>query len=214
MQREIEEIESRLKELKEAFLGSAGDGAEISWLGLVGAPTRSLLEQAHCADLIITGPASLKDSVRTVDTGALILSAGRPVLVTSQKADPLVAGRIVVAWKNTREARRAVADALPVLALADDVLVVGVNEGETGGLREELAGVVRYLMKHGIKARSELMSPAGDEFGFDISTAAFELGADLIVAGGYGHSRLREWAFGGVTRALLGASSVHRFFSN
>ncbi|MFN3547860.1 MAG: universal stress protein UspA [Mesorhizobium sp.] len=216
LRRESAEIEARQKEIQEVFESIAGIGEETSFRAAVGDPTQLLSESARAADLIVTGIAqdSARDTFRTVDLGALILSAGRPVLVASGALEPLKAERVLVAWKDTREARRAIVDAMPFLVHAKEVVVATIEEDDRVHSRESLADVIRYLMKHGVKARSDCVLPAGKEFGDMLSTIAFESGADLIVSGGYGHSRLREWAFGGVTRRLLRASSLHRLLSN
>ncbi|MEX0409062.1 universal stress protein [Aquibium sp. LZ166] len=216
MQRESEEIEARLKEIGQAFESIAGHGESVSFRGSVGDPTRLFAENARAADLLVTGipKEGTHDTFRSPDLGTLILSAGRPVLVASGSQEPLKSERVLVAWKDTREARRAVIDAMPFLAHAKDVLVATVDEDDRIRSKESLADVVRFLMKHGVAARSECLLPADEEFGDTLSTTAFEMGADLIVSGGYGHSRLREWAFGGVTRRLLHASSVNRLLSN
>ena len=215
IQRETEEIQARLDEIARAFAEMAGRDA--SFRGLVGDPTRSLTELARQADLIVTGPRDEHlgwDGYRAVDLGSLILSAGRPILVATRGQAALKGDRVLVAWKDAREARRAVVDALPFLKTAHDVLAATVEEDERPHARESLADVVAFLARHGVTARSECLAPADEEFGDTISTAAFEMGADLIVSGGYGHSRLREWAFGGVTRRLIEASSTNRLFSN
>lgn len=215
IRRETEEIQARLDEIGSAFAEMAGAGAAFT--GLVGEPTRCLTELARRADLIVTGPRDEDrgwDGYRAVDLGSLILSAGRPILVSTRSQAALKGDRVLVAWKDAREARRAVVDALPFLKTAHEVLVATVEEDDRPHARESLADVVAFLANHGVTARSECLMPADEEFGDTISTAAFEMGADLIVSGGYGHSRLREWAFGGVTRRLIEASSTNRLFSN
>lgn len=216
MQREIEEIETRQREIRQAFESAVGTGTNASFRQAIGDPTQLLGESARAADLIVTGTTGERshDRFRSVDIGALILAAGRPILVASTRTAPLKAERVLVAWKDTREARRAVLDSIPFLTRAGDVLIATVDEDDREHSRESLADVVRFLGRHGVKARSECILPADEEFGDTLSTAAFEMGADLIVSGGYGHSRLREWAFGGVTRSLLRASSVNRLISN
>ena len=215
IRRETEEIQARLDEIARVFAEMAG--IDSSFRGMVGDPTRSLTELARLADLIVTGPRDEhqgRAGYRAVDLGALILSAGRPVLVTTRNQAALKGDRLLVAWKDTREARRAVVDSLPFLKTAHEVNVVTVEEDDRAHARESLADVVAFLAAHGVKARSECLMPADEEFGDTLSTAAFEMGADLVVSGGYGHSRLREWAFGGVTRRLIEASSTNRLFSN
>ena len=120
----------------------------------------------------------------------------------------------MVAWKDCRESRRAVVDAMPFLRNAKEVTVFNIAEEGTLAGRAGVADVVRFLMKHGVKARSQLMESDGLSAGDAIIVAADQLGTDLIVAGGYGHSRFREWAFGGATRSLLKSGSFHRLLSN
>jgi nucleotide-binding universal stress UspA family protein len=217
MRRQIEEIEARFRDLKEEVRQATEDNALVSWRGLVEMPTRSLLEQARAADLIVTGtvgPEFFRNTHRTIDPGELILAAGRPVLFANIRLAPLTAERAVVSWKDTREARRAIADAMPFLVGAKEVVVATAQEGDPTEARASLADVVGHLTRHGVKARSEILFPVDGEIGLAVSSAAFELGADLVVSGGYGHSRLREWTFGGVTRSLLHDGSLNRLFSN
>ncbi len=216
MQREGEEIEARQKEIRQAFESIAGIGDKTSFRDAIGDPTRLLVENARAADLLVTGISkeNAGDAFRAVDIGSLVLTAGRPVLVASANPQALKAERVLVAWKDTRESRRAVVDALPFLTDAQEVLVATVDENDRVHSKASLADVVRFLAGHGVTARSECILPVGEEFGDTLSTTAFEIGADLIVSGGYGHSRLREWAFGGVTRRLLHASSLNRLISN
>jgi nucleotide-binding universal stress UspA family protein len=111
---------------------------------------------------------------------------------------------VVVAWKNTRECRRALADALPFLQRAEDVVVVaGVDPDDADLATAELADVVANLKRHGVDGRPEVVRISHDEVEQDLERIADNAGADLIVAGGFGHSRLREWAFGGVTDTFL-----------
>ena len=154
------------------------------------------------------------DHLRTVDAGGLILSAGRPVLLASSSYAPVKAESVLVAWKDTREARRAVVDAMPFLTAAREVVVATIEEADRREARESAADVVRFLMKHGAKARSEVIDVARGYAPDALVEIAREVKADLIVSGGYGHSRLREWAFGGVTKSLLQTASLHRLISN
>ena len=121
---------------------------------------------------------------------------------------------MLVAWKDTREARRAVVDAMPFLVAAREVVVATIEEADQKGARESAADVVRFLMKHGVKARSEVIDVGRAYAPEALVEMARAAKADLIVSGGYGHSRLREWAFGGVTRSLLRETGIHRLMSN
>lgn len=216
MRSQIEQIEERLEALKSEFLDVTQDSNRASWRGTVGEPTRFLALYARAADLLVAGPAghSPKDRLRTIDPGELILSAGRPILFASDSYRPLTAENILVAWKDSREARRAVIDSMPFLTGARQVLVASIEEGDRTQTRESAADVVRFLMKHGVKARSQILEVGGADTADALLQASVETGADLIVSGGYGHSRLREWAFGGVTRSLLQDSSINRLIAN
>lgn len=215
MRQRRHEIEERLKVLREEFRSVAGDDA--SWREEIGDPTRLLAVHARAADLIVTGsPArgTADDHHRVVDIGALILSAGRPVLLAEDNLTPPTAQKVVIAWKDTREARRAVADAMPFLTEAREVLVATIEEQDRMRARESTGEVVRFLMRHGVKARSEVFAAGSAEGGQVVMGVARQMGADLVVAGGYGHSRIREWAFGGMTRSLLKQGAINRLLSN
>ena len=164
-----------------------------------------LAREARSADLVITGIASgdLFDSSRSVNTGDLVMRAGRPVLVVPAAAGKVKLDRVVVGWKDTREARRAVSDALPLLKCASHVAVVAIAvEEELAAARTQIEDVAGWLNRHGIKAEC-LTSPSTGDDATALYAMAQDQGADVIVAGAYGHSRLREWALGGVTRDLL-----------
>lgn len=164
-----------------------------------------LARESRSADLVITGIASgdLFDSSRSVNTGDLVMRAGRPVLVVPAAAGKVKLDRVVVGWKDTREARRAVSDALPLLKGASHVAVVEIAvEEELAAARTQIEDVAGWLNRHGIKAEC-LTSPSTGDDATALYAMAQDQGADVIVAGAYGHSRLREWALGGVTRDLL-----------
>jgi len=211
------EIEEGLKKLEEEFLSITGEDEHVSWRSDVGSPTHLLAIHSRAADLLVTGapaPGGASDGRRTVDPGTLILSVGRPVLFAADTLASLLAQKVVVAWKDTREARRAVVDAMPLLVGAHEVTVVTIAEGDQKAARESAADVARFLTKHGVKASSDVLGIGGADREEALVEIAREMGSDLVVAGGYGHSRLREWAFGGVTRSLLGDGSMHRLISN
>ena len=114
---------------------------------------------------------------------------------------------VLVAWKDTPEARRAIVDALPVLRQAKDVAIVEIIEDEPDRLAA-LSGIRDigvWLSRHGVVASERVPAEKGNA-AEQIERIASEVGAGLIVAGAYGHSRLREWVFGGVTRRLLNPS--------
>jgi len=160
--------------------------------------------EARCADLVITNMnrGSLFDQ-RDVNVGDLIMRVGRPVLIAPPALDALDLDRVVVGWKDTREARRAVVDALPLLKEASRVSVIEIaDKGSMVEARQRLEEVVAWLKRHGVAAESFAAAATG-EGATQLNAIAAEQKADLIVAGAYGHNRLREWVFGGVTRDIL-----------
>jgi nucleotide-binding universal stress UspA family protein len=133
--------------------------------------------------------------------------------VVADESAPFNCERIVVGWKDTREARRALVDALPFLERAKAVNVITISEGEADAEREKLDQILAWLDAHGVSASSELIESDGG-FVDVLESTARASHADLVVAGGYGHSRMRELLFGGMTRNLIAASSINRLFSN
>ncbi|MBV9116248.1 MAG: universal stress protein, partial [Acetobacteraceae bacterium] len=171
-----------------------------------------LISQARAADLVVVGrpgPDDALDPRLRVPPGPLLMGLGRPVLLAPPRVERLSAARVVVAWKDTRETRRAVLDGLPLVRTAEAVFVVVVGEGESGGEgRDGAADVAAYLARHGAASATVLRPEPGGSVADTLQQTARREGADLIVAGAYGHSRLRQWVFGGVTRDLLGNASI------
>lgn len=172
----------------------------------VGMPGELIAQQARAADLIVCGPrhADRWGLHNHADAGDVLMDAGRPVLVTPDGLSKLDASSVLVAWKDTRESRRAVADAMPFLKRAKQVLVAEVCEdNDEADARERVADVAEFLGRHGVKASTAVREPGKGAPATALIQMAEMQDAGLIVAGGYGHARLREWVFGGVTRDLL-----------
>jgi nucleotide-binding universal stress UspA family protein len=180
----------------------------LEWRGALDRPGDFVAEQARAADLVIAAcHREWIDPLRQVDAGELAMTAGRPLLVVPPGVTHLSGKRVLVAWKDTREARRAVADALPMLHKADVVVVAEIagRESDRPAAKERVEDVAAWLARRGIPAAS-IAAKALIGVPEQIDLIAQDEAADLIVAGAYGHSRLREWAFGGVTAGLLAGS--------
>ena len=185
-------------------------GIKHEWRAANDLPEDAVAREARAADLVIVGRTAASASVlRAVDAGRVVLRAGRPVLVVPSGIESLAAERIVIGWKDTREARRAIQDALPFLHEAKRVRVAEMPDmaDETNAQRR-LDDVVLYLMRHRIAADTRVLSQAEPDVGAALLRVAQQDGADLIVTGAYGQSRPGEWVFGGATRSLLAASAV------
>jgi nucleotide-binding universal stress UspA family protein len=161
--------------------------------------------EARCADIVLTGVATgdFLDASHAVNTGELIMQTGRPVSIVPTTASTLKLDHVLVGWKDTRETRRAVSDALPLLKQAAQVSVVEIAvEEEQAAAAEHVRDVAAWLQRHGVRAEGSVLLSTGDD-----ATALYAFGQDagtnVVVAGAYGHSRIREWVLGGVTRDLL-----------
>ena len=211
-------IEAQLGTVEQRFRGLVGHLPDIDWRGGVAAPAANLLRHARAADLILLPRRPYhgdSDPLRTVDPAEIVVEAGRPVLVVPWGRETISARSVVVAWKNTREARRALRESVRFLASAEEVTLLGIQEPDaTEPIKPELEDVAGYLRRHAVTAnvsiRREIKGTVADE----LILAASAAGADLIVAGAYGHSRFREWVLGGVTRDLIRDAPVPCFFSH
>ena len=212
---ERKRIEEALEGGEAVFTRGVGGQIGRSWRSFITRPTPRLIEAATRNDLIIVGKASIVDTneATRIDAGELILSTGRPILATARGASRVAAEKVLLAYKDCREARRAVSDALPFLNHATDILVVTVQQDDYGAERDSLTDVIAWLNSHNVKARSEVL-PLVESVGATLKAAAVSIGADLIVSGGYGHTRLREWLFGGATLNFLGDPTISHLFSN
>src|SRR5690606_12141727 len=173
---------------------------------------------AHYADLVVLGRTAnaTLDAERAVFS-ALLLSSGRPLLVVPRGARwPASLDKVVVAWHPSPEATRALHDALPLLLRARSVELVIVDP-RVGEIRHgELPGadIAAHLARHGLRVEVASLPREGASAGEAILRRAREVGAQLLVAGGYGHSRAREQVFGGVTRRLFEHAEVPVLFSH
>ena len=200
-------VEDDLKRAEHTFRAQT-TGLKTEWTSVEAFPANAMARHARSADVIVAGgvPLGGEGNYRAAHPADLAMRCGRPVLVAPPKPGKFHGRAVIVAWKDTREARRALADSLPFLIAAEQVVVVeccakdGVAEA-----RLNTSDVVQQLRRHGVEASGKAAPTAPERVGMELQNAAQEVGADLIVAGAYGHTRLGEWAFGGVTDDLLNA---------
>ena len=162
---------------------------------------------AYYADLVVVGrsesagqtagPPGLAES--------LVLSSGRPIILFPPNGKVSRVRRILMGWNTTRESIRASEDALPLLARAEavEVLVVENQRHRAGNGQDPGADIARHLARHGVPVEARRLSSGGEEVGRFLLSQAVAFRADLLVMGAYGHSHLREWMFGSVTRTVL-----------
>jgi nucleotide-binding universal stress UspA family protein len=173
--------------------------------------------QARYADLVVLGQAEPEPTATPSDLPETVaLATGRPVLVVPHIGAKPPGKTVLLCWNAGREAARAAADALPFLTAADKVIVLVVNPkaSAAGHGAEPGADAAAWLARHGVKVTIQRdVAPDADVGGVILSRAA-DLGADLIVMGIYGHSRMREMVLGGASRTLLGSMTVPVFMSH
>lgn len=208
--RELDDMRARLAQTEAAFRLAAKPLRHVEWRGGLEFPIELVLRSARAADLLVLGRVpTAGDRYNALDLGSALLRAGRPVLAVPPEVDRLSARRIVVAWKDTRECRRALVDALPFLFEADQVLLLEVCErGTEAEAERRLEDVTAYLVRHRVAVGAKAYLHAKGTIAATLLGFVEDEKADLLVAGGYGHSRLGEWIFGGVTRELLEKSPV------
>jgi nucleotide-binding universal stress UspA family protein len=186
----------------------AAPGMKASWAEVGNEPMMGVFsQQALFADLLVLGQADptekRAEGVPADFVETVLISSGKPVLVLPFiGASSTVGQTVVLAWKPTREAARAVSAALPLLQRAGQVHVLswsGADEA-VGGHGLSLDG---YLQLHGVKAIWHRETQEPDLLGELLLSRAFDLEADLLVMGCYGHSRAREWVLGGASRTVL-----------
>jgi nucleotide-binding universal stress UspA family protein len=209
---EREEIAVRLQKAEGEFRALSRPLRHIEWRGEIDLAVEIIVREARKADLVIVEKKAMRG---LSDTGALVLRAGRPVLAVPSGVDHLSGQRIVVAWKDTRESRRAVSDAVPILQKAEEVVLVGLREeGAVSDIKIQLDDLTKYLQRHQVTVVDRICRDPRKPVGKELLHIAREEGADLIVTGAYGHSRLSEWIFGGVTCDMLTDDSVCCFLSH
>lgn len=208
-----EQWESDRRALEEAAAAFAAHAqakglASVEARFVVGVPEFAVALHARYADLVIVGQGAASDGGIAE---SLVLNAGRPVLVVPRSVELRQIGeRIMVAWNARREATRALTDAIPMLQRAKQVDIVTVNAETKSEGHGEIPGadIALYLARHGVNANVLATTAVGTDVGAWLLSRAADLGADMIVMGAYGHSRLRELVLGGATRTVLESMTV------
>jgi nucleotide-binding universal stress UspA family protein len=179
------------------------------WRVATGYPSEIAALHGRYAALLVLGqtnPDDVEAALFAPRPEEVVLAVGRPVLVVPYAGRFAQCGRhVLIAWNASRAATRAVADAMPLLAGAETVSVLSVDPGEDGGAHGEVPGmdIAAHLARHGVAARVESTVSGGIGVGNALLSWAADHGADLLVMGAYGHTRVRELLLGGATRTIL-----------
>ena len=197
----------RMRQAEALFAEAAAGRSQLAWRSDIADPLVFLLAQSMAADLVVIGRKARDNPAErfALAPADVVMQGGRPILIAPPGLAYCEASRVAIGWKNTREARRAVADAMPFLHRASRVVVCHVADGSGPDESDDL---VRVLQARGIPACAARTEGDGADTAAALVDLACEHAAGLLVTGAYGHSRLSEWAFGGVTRDLLRASPI------
>ena len=168
--------------------------------------------RARYADLTVVGPEMLaRETLKDKVIEGALFSSGKPLLLVPEGSRPtLKPKRVMIAWDSRIEASRAVRESLEILTRAEEVRVVLVDpaEGESGHGAEPGADVATYLARHGAKVTVDRLPSQGKTVASVLRQHAVDTAAELLVMGAYGHSRLRERIFGGVTKSMLDSATL------
>ncbi len=210
-------IQGRLSELEAEFRATVEKRAtSVEWRSARALPVPYVLQQTRAADILVVGALadSMVDPSAAIDPSDLLMQAGRPLIVVPSAVQWLDLRSVLVAWKDVREARRAVFDALPFLAAAKEVTIAEIPEQDIhrADAVSHVADVAAWLRSHGIVANT-VVPDAAANVTEQLDNIAANIGAGAVIAGAYGHSRLREWVLSGVTRHLATESRRCAFLS-
>jgi len=196
------------------------NGIDGEWRFLESLPSETIALHARYADLTILGqidPQNPPPVNASRIPEEVLFASGRPVLIVPYIArDKSPGENVLVAWKPTREAARAIADALPLLEKARKVTVLTVNpeRGVDAEPGMPTADIALHLTRHGVRVEAATTVANAIATGDVLLNYVSDTGADLLVMGGYGHSRAREFVLGGVTRQLLQQMTVPVFMAH
>lgn len=172
-------------------------GSQSAWVGEIG----------RFADLIVMGRGG-RESGAAESLEAALMDTGKPLLIAPAAAPASLGTRVVIAWKDTPEAARAVACALPFIARAEQVTILTVTDDDATTPDASVLRLLRALRWHNNAVEARTLPLDGDSAVEVLHREAATLSADLMVMGGYSHSRLRQVFFGGFTRSILAASTI------
>ncbi|MNU49523.1 Universal stress protein family protein [compost metagenome] len=207
-----ERAESALKGAEERFRDLATRvGVSCEWRADVGDPTSLLVKHARAADVLIVGRDSANASGwRAPIPSDLAMRAGRSILIMPPNpARPVVGAPVLLAWTDSRESRLAAVAAIPLLREAESVRVLELCDPEdVDGARLRTADVAAWLRRHGVNAEPDARAHDDRAAGRRLLDYATEMKAGAVVSGAWGHARMRQWIFGGVTQTLITESPV------
>lgn len=218
----MQEREAEMARLKrrveavEAKLGNEGISCDVECEFVEMAWTDAMVgRRARYSDITLFGPELLAGGdLRDYALSGAMFESGRPLLL-APTLPSLSPKRVMVAWDSSPEASRAVHEAVEILARADEVRIVMVDPqaGDLAQGDEPGADVAAWLARHGAKVTVERLASGGNAVARVLRQHSIDMGADLIVMGAYGHSRMRQRIFGGVTKSMTGEPHLPVFLA-
>jgi nucleotide-binding universal stress UspA family protein len=179
-----------------------GEGLSATWRETPEGGLERLMVSARHSDLVVLGRPSRANGLPQELIELVLLGSGRPVLLAPSHPVERLTGTALVCWRETPEAARALAAAMPLLAKSRRVIILSVGE-RADASREHGADVARQLAWHGVPAEARWLASDGGAIAEQIDAFAGDCASDLLVMGGYGHSRMRELVFGGCTQRFI-----------
>lgn len=200
--------------LKKAEKPTEAEGVTAAWRECMGNEKERIIAIGRFSDLVVVSRKSkMLIGLTPADLGAVVFGCGRPVVIASREAPKHIAQKVAIAWKDTAEAARAVAAAMPILSRAARAVILSANEESEEAMEclqraEEMAENIRW---HNCPVEVEYLVPGGRRESDTILEAARDARAGLLISGAYGHSRLQETIFGGFTERLLEGADLPVF---
>lgn len=205
-----------------AQLAKMGSHADLRRSNIMsGEEGNTIATQGRYADVTVIGWSAKTDEDRNRTDlqktlfEAALFNSGRPVLLVPEQFTRMgTPKRVLIAWRPEREAVRAVNDAISALKSAEQVRIVVINNGSSMAEKSPGDDMARHLARHDVKVDVKHVPSNGEPVHTVLLNEARYLGADLLVMGGYGHSRTGEWLFGGVTRDILSTTDIPLLMSH
>jgi nucleotide-binding universal stress UspA family protein len=201
------EVKEQVRDLFERICGT---GRNAIWRQAEGDAARLLAGAAHCADLVVAAQRELSALDASAVVEELALAAGVPVLMLPPEVRETFGRTVLVGWNGSREAARVVHQALPLLRQAEHVILLAIGEAAADSVETGAA----MLQRHGVTIEPQRIDESDGDAGEVLLAQAAAHGADLLVMGAYGHSRLRELVFGGATRHVLREATLPVLFGS
>jgi nucleotide-binding universal stress UspA family protein len=200
-------LETRAKQARDAYdRVVAPSGVTATWREISGPGPENLATAGRFADLTILARPAGEDSVtQSAVLDAAVFDTGRPVMIVPAGSAAAIGERVAIAWNGSAYSAHAVSGAMPLLKAAKQVTIVAVGEDDKAAPAAALAS---YLARHDVAAAVARTDLGHQSVGHAILERTAALGADLLVMGGYGHSRLREMILGGATRHVLNNATL------